>query len=297
MDDPTSKDILLASLINQLPNVQSFTVHALSDSTIELPEFVQSMRTLKHVRHLQIIEIPSHLDRDDPGPPRCPVSNGIVYEVVNSSGGQLLSLVFDGQSSLRLETFNAIRRIPTNLETLLFGECIGIDCRAALCEEVEWACRNSLQHLGFYDCRGAHSGGITCGVGSSLWSTGLRTLEVCKSGDHTDARALPYAIEPRTQPLPLERAHFEHAFDWEIVLLAQLRVKELTLTLLPRQNMLQIVADPGSFRGMKKLTISAKPSEAQFDDALIQAVCVDRRIELSLDGVPTLGCTCPYGKS
>jgi hypothetical protein len=255
------------------------------------------MRTLNEVRHLQIIEIAPPIRDDLSGPIRCPVSDGIVYEVVNSSGSRLLSLVFDGQSCLRLETFNAIRRIPTNLETLLFGECIGLDCREALCEEVEWACRNTLQHLGFYDCRGAHSGGITCGVGSGLWSTCLRTLELCKSGDHTDAESLPYPMGPRTQTQPLERAHFEHAFNWEIILLAQLKVTELTLTLLPRRDTLRIVTDPDSFRGMKKLILGAKPEGSEFDDELIRAACGFRRVDLSLEGTPILGCTCPYGKS
>ena len=291
------KDTLLSKLINRLPNIRSLTVRALSVPIFNLPRFIQSMATLKSVRHLQIIEIISSISREATEPIRCPVTNGVVYEVVKSSGDQLLSLVFDGHSSLQPETFNAIRSIPTKLETLLLGECIGIDCREALCEEVPWACRSTLRHLGFYDCRGAHSGGITCGVASGLWSTCLRTLEVCKSGDHSDIRGLPYHIEPRTQPLTLERAHFEHAFEWEIVLLGRLRVRELTLTLLPRRRMLQIVLDIDSFPGMKRLTLGSKPDGAELDDGTIQAACDERRLDVSFNGKPILGCTCSYGKN
>lgn len=289
-----SRDVLLAALINQLPNVRALTVHALCTPAIEFPQFVQSMRTLKNVQHLQIIEIamrPSGLLDEQI---RCPLSDGVVREVVKSSGRQLRSIVFDGQSSIQLETFKAIRDLSTSLQTLLFGQCLGLDCQPALFEAVSWACRDTLEHLGFYDCRGAHSGAIASGVGSGLWSTKLRTLEVCKSGDHSDARVLPYPIVEGPETRKLSRACFEHAFDWELLLLGRLRAQEVTLTLVPRHEILRTLQN-GSFRGMTKLIVGKPPGDNQSGDTGIIAACSERRVDLSTDGIPIMGCTCPYG--
>lgn len=291
--DLANKDNLLADLVNGLPNVRSLTLHIRSSPPMTLPQFLQSVTALSSVRHLQIIEVGSTSFFNSIEPIRCPLSDSIIRGIVKSNGGHLLSLVFDGQSNIQLETFLAIRTIPTNLQTLLLSQCLGVDCRVALCEAVPWSCRNTLQHLGFYDCRGAHSGAIASGIGNKLWSTCLQTLDVCKSGDHGDAQILPYPIAARPDPPSIPVACLEHAFDWELKLFGQLQIQEVKLTLVPRDEVIRVLKRD-SFRGLKKLIVG-KLRDETLDDTAIDKACEERHVDLLKDGGPVLGCTCPYG--
>lgn len=261
------------------------------DTRIDLPLLTQAMGTLTAVQHLHVIEIDPN-NSTSASAMVFPLADGIINAIINSSGSTLLSLVFDGHSNMSPITFEALRSKATRLQKLQLREFIGLQTRAALSESVPWACRETLKGLAFMDCRGAHSGAIAAGVANRLWCTNLQTLEVMKSGDHDDIVALPYPIDEAQIPT-IERVHYEHAFRWELLLLAKIKAKEVTLTYLPRQIAVDVVSG-GGFPGMEHLRVSKRRQEGA-DDSAITGACELRRVKLTMDAMGKVQCDCTYG--
>jgi hypothetical protein len=275
----------------KLPNLLDITILTNCDSRLEFPQLMQAIGTLTSVQHFLIVEADPRTDIGSAGK-IFPLSDGFVRAILNSSGSSLLSLVFDGQSNMSPETFEALRRNATQLQQLMLRCYVGLQCRAALSENVPWACRKTLTKLSFLDCWGAHSGAIAAGVGNGLWSTNLRSLEVLKSGDHDDIPDIPYPLNDFATPI-IEQAHYEHALRWELVVLGKLKAKEVMLTYLPRVIVIDLV-NGGVFPGMERLRIF-KRGVADVDDSDIKNACELRKVKLSMDGAGKVGCDCPYG--
>lgn len=285
-------DRLISLFVSKLPNLREIILFYRCEQGVYFPSLIEAFATLTNVEHLKMLEVPPHPFLDTNAENQVlPFADDLVRKLLESSGPSLLSLVVQSQSVMSLETFEVLRSKAKRLRTLMLQEFLGVACRRALSEDAPWACRETLRNLSFLDCRGAHAGAIVSGVGNGLWCTNLETLEVCKSGDHDDIPLLPYPVQFSIPPI--RKAHYEHAFPWEMDLLSTLQVQEVVLSFIPVPLTVDLVGR--AFPKMERLAVYRPKDRTVNDNALIE-LCMKRNIEFSRNADPRVGCSCAYGQ-
>ncbi|KAG8847561.1 hypothetical protein FRB91_011678 [Serendipita sp. 411] len=297
-----------------------------------LPQTVSALSALQRVERLRVIEGTGatkiwSLKRINT------LTNHVIQALLKSSGPVLKSLSVDSMSVMSPDTFDLLRSTASNLRSLVLRNFFGIECRAMLSEEKTWACRETLRKLQFHDCRGAHAGAIASGLSTGAWTKyPLDSLEVSKCGDHDDFPSAPYQVleanlttssttfptgsNNDTTPTTttkntttnttkdmrkrnanvIEKAHYEHEFDWEMQLLGLLPVKHVTVTKTPSSLILYML-EHDLFPGMETLDLIEWKEGAPDSDtyARIETACTKRRVTLLHSAEEIVACSCPYG--
>lgn len=278
---------ILAKIVRTTQNTREIIVH--TTSNVEFTMLLEALKSFEDVEDLTVIETLT----EDPWLRQersfiSPFMDGLVRTILNSSGSKLRSLTVDGESSMSLETFEALRSKATRLQTLLLQCFLGIHARDALCQPRLWACSDTLEHLGLYSCDGAHNGAIVSGIGNGLISTTLRSLDIVMCGSHDDLQSLPYPIKAQTPVL--ERIWVEHVINWEAILIGKLGAKDVLFTHMPRAMAVELV-EGSYFRGMQTLKVVGLKELGRDDSAIVKA-CERRSVKLSTDAIARKPCSC-----
>ncbi|KAG8817026.1 hypothetical protein FRC17_000087 [Serendipita sp. 399] len=284
-------DTELALLVSQLPAVRDLEILVPCDGGILLPNLTYALGEFREVRHFRLMEENSRT-RESAAGAVFGLSDGLIRTLIKSSGSNLISFVFDGHSLASAAAFQAVCDQTPRLRTFLVRSWIGPQCSKLLDDALPWACRDSLRALSLQNCTAVTGDVVARGLSVKLWATNLRIFELVQCGVHG---APPVAqSQPVSFNIPtLQRLTLEHPLAWELDILAKLPARVATLTLIPRENVKQIVQD-GLIPGMEKLTVAKLSEDDPRDDSAIDDACRRRGVELFKDPKWIGSCYCGF---
>jgi len=198
------------------------------------------------------------------------------------------SLTHISSSPLHPSVFHALRTQPSQLRALEFRASIQYGLRERFNEPIQWASAATLEKLVIRACSGTHYATIGRHIVSGVFGN-LKHLIVVGSG-YID-RSLPALRRPVRSIRTLDLLQIDHAFDWEVLALAIIPVKEVHLTRIFRRVIVNALTQEG-WAGLKFLKVQHWDEETERLFPEFKKACTDREVQLRGGALPYGCCTC-----
>jgi hypothetical protein len=220
-----------------------------------------------------------------------------LHKVVDVHGHRLKSLHLYTLLPLNEELYIKIRDFTPNLRKITLTSNIDVDLRGQFAEPMLWASgkTGSLESLTLYNCAGVHAGNFVQNLLRGVYGNQLKLVQMIACGySQSDIPMIPPASTPAQAMV--DRLHLDHMSGWELEALSRIPVRDLSLTRLQPEDVLQLPALlVKGFAGMKKMRLN--PILASFEawervskvaggiHKEVQECCLHRGIQLSFDAV------------
>lgn len=288
--DP-SLDALFSTLVGNLKQVEDLTLIYDKDDRQARPALIKSLCTLGYMSKLRVEEagidmtkVPCHDEAER--------SHHFVDYMLNSllSSGSIYiqSFAHISSSSLHPSVFHTLRTQPTQLRTVMLRSSIQYGLREHFNGPTQWSSAATLEKLIIRSCSGTHYATIAHHVVSGVFGH-LKHLIVVGSG-YLD-KSLLALRRPGRSIRALDLLEIDHAFDWEVLALAIIPVKEVHMTRVFRHAIVSALTQEG-FPGLKVLKVQHWNDEEERLFPEFRQACADRDVQLRVGAIPYGRCAC-----
>ena len=288
--DP-SLDALFSTIVETLKQLDDLTLIYDKDDKQARPALIKSLCRLGRMSMLRVEEAGIDMTKV-PGYDEAERSPHFVDYMLDSllsnDSIYIQSLAHISSSSLHPSVFHTLRTQPTRLRTLMFRASIQYDIRELFNEPTQWSSAATLQKLVIRACSGTHYTTIARHVVSGIFGN-LKHLIVIGSG-YID-KSLPALRRPGRSIRALDLLEIDHAFDWEVLALAIIPVKEVHVTRVLRRAIVSALTQEG-FAGLAVLKVQHWSDEAEGLFPEFRKACTDRDVQLRGGAIPYGRCTC-----
>ena len=288
--DP-SLDALFSTIVENLKELDDLTLVYDKNDKQERPELIESLCGLRHMSMLRVeeagidmTEVPGYDEAE-----RSPhFVDHMLISLLSSDSTHIQSLAHISSSSLHPSAFHALCTQPTRLRALMLRASIQYNLREPFNGPTQWSSAATLEKLVIRACSGTHYATIARHVVSGIFGN-LKHLIVIGSG-YTDDSLLALR-RPERSIRALDLLEIDHAFDWEVVALAIIPVKEVRVTRVFRHAIVNALTQEG-FPGLEVLKVQhwGDGEERMFPE--FGMACADRDVQLRVGAVPYGRCTC-----
>ena len=288
--DP-SLDALFSTIVETLKELDDLTLIYDKDDKQARPALIKSLCGLGHMSMLRVEEAGIDMTMV-PGYDEAEHSLHFVDNMLNSilcsNSIHIHSLVHIASASLHSTVFHTLRTHPTRLRTLIFRASIQYSLRELFNEPTQWSSAATLEKLVIRACSGTHYATIARHVVAGIFGN-LKHLIVIGSG-YIDQSLLALR-RPGRSIRALDLLEIDHAFDWEVLALAIIPVKEVHVTRVLRRAIVSALTQ-GGFAGLEVLKVQHWGDEADMQFPEFRKACADRDVQLRDGAIPYGRCTC-----
>ena len=288
--DP-SLDALFSTIVESLNQLDDLTLIYDKNDMKARPALIKSICSLGYMSKLRVEE--AGIDMTEvPSDNEAERSYHFVDHLLNSllSSDRIHIQYFDhiSSSSLHPTVFQTLRTQPTQLRTLMLRSSIQYDLREPFNGPSQWSSAATLEKLVLRTCSGTHYATIARHVVSGVFGQ-LKHLIIIGSG-YLD-KSLLALRRPVRSIRALDLLEVDHAFDWEVIALAIIPVKEVHVTRVFRHAIVNAITQEG-FPGLEVLKVQHWNDEAERLFPEFRKACGDRDIQLRVGAIPYGRCHC-----
>ena len=286
-------------MLAQMPNVRTIYVYHEREDLSSHTAFLSVFDNFSHLESITLLE--KHYN---------PAYNYLPYRYVEVSdtffhqflhnavdvhGHRLKHLSLSTLLPLNEDLYIKIRDFTPNLQSIALSGNIDVELRDQFSEPVLWASgrTGSLKNINLHNCAGVHASNFTQNVLLGAYGSHLRLIRLVACGySQTDIPSVPAASTPAQARA--DYLHLDHMSGWELEALSRIPVRDLTLTRLLPDDILQLPALLVSgFAGMRSMSMNPKMGVPEAWEKIskasgdaykeIQERCAQRKIKMGFD--------------
>jgi hypothetical protein len=285
---------ILTSTMECLSMVGKLTIVYEKDSVEEWPGFVRAVCNYHSLKKLRVKE--GNLDltlvpeRYEATSPVWHFPDYLIRDILSSPCISLEEFAHLASLPLHPAVFAQVRA-QAHFRTLVFRASVQYNLRDMFNSPTPWGCAWTLNKLVIRTCSGTHCSMIAAHVAAGVFGN-LKRLSVINSGYEDPQTTQDFISKPtRWQITVLERLDIDHAADWEVAALSTIHVKEVNMTRVFRQAIIEAL-DRGGWTGLKVLRVRRLGDESVRRFAELKRACEIREIPLETGAEPYGICHC-----
>lgn len=274
--------------------MHDLTVVYEKDSMEERPEFVRALCNYQSLKKLRVKEDDLDLTQVPDGygatPPGWHFPDYLIHNVLSSPHTSLETFAHIASLPLHSAVF-AMVQTQAHFRTLVFRASVHFNLRGLFNSPIPWGCATTLTKLVIRTCSGTNYSVVAAHVAAGVFGN-LKWLSIINSGYEDPQMTQGLIGNPPTWRVEvLDRLDVDHASDLEVAALSMIHVKEVNITRVFRQAIIDALYT-GGWPELKVVRVHHLADESAPWFAGMKRACETRNTLLEIGAVPYGSCHC-----
>ena len=285
----------------KMPNIRALTVIHEREDIASHTDFLTTISQFSQIESLTLQEWHYDPASNYLPLPHVEVSqtffHQFLHKVVELHGHRLKVLHLTTLLPLSEDLYIKIRDFIPNLRQITFAGSINVELQAQFSKHILWAGgkTGSLESVTLHNCEGVHPGHFALNVIHGAYGDHLKSVRLVACGS-SQTGIPPVPPASTAVQATVDRLHLDHMVGWELKALSLIPARDLSLTTLFPDDILQLPALLATgFAGMKKMRLIPRMALLEHWESIskdggavykeVQERCLDRGVQLSFDAV------------